>query len=329
MDGRQREDAMASQVLIGDIGGTNARFGLASPGSGLQTQSVREFPVAGFESLGAAARHYLEQLQATIVRAEFAVAGKVDGEEVRITNHPWLISASGTASLLGVERVGLLNDFAAQAMAITALAADDVAMIGPGRWQGMDRARDATFAVIGPGTGLGVGALLVREGRCFALETEGGHAGFAPTDEDDVRVLECLMRRFGRVSCERLVSGPGLSNLHEVACEIHGHEYRPLTPAQITAGAADGDAACNRAIHYFCAAFGAMAGDIVLTHGAWDGVFLAGGLVPRLLPALQAPVFRARFTSKGRFASAVARVPCMAVVHPQSGLLGAAAHALS
>ena len=176
--------------------------------------------------------------------------------------------------------------------------------------------------MIGPGTGLGVGGLVMRDGRCLALETEGGHAGFAPGTDEEIRILERLSARFGRVSCERLVSGPGLINLHRALCELDGVAAPELQPADITARAAQGDARCMRAIELFCAVFGAMAGDLVLMHGAWDGVFLAGGLVPRLLEVLPSSAFRARFEAKGRFADWLRPVPAWLVLRPDAAMLG-------
>ncbi|SDY35316.1 glucokinase [Lysobacter sp. yr284] len=317
------------RVLVSDIGGTNARFAMAelARGERLLRDSVREYPAAGFASAADAARHFLDELGERADAAVFAVAGRVRREEARITNHPWQIRAPEIGSALGTPRVALINDFAAQAMAISRLGADDVVAVGAVGWPGFDMGAAQTYAVIGPGTGLGVGGLLVRNGRCFALETEGGHAGFAPSRPRDMQVLECLMRRFGRVSCERLVSGPGLANLYAAVCEIEGVAAQAWSPAQINAQAAAGDARCARAVELFCAAFGSMAGDLVLTLGAWDGVFLAGGVVPKLLGALQRDSFRAAFEAKGRFAPAMAEVPALAVVHACSGLLGAAAHA--
>lgn len=317
------------RVLVSDIGGTNARFAVAelAQSERLLHESVREYPAAGFAGAADAARHFLDELGERVDAAVFAVAGRVRFGEARITNHPWQIRAAEIGFALGTRRVALINDFAAQAMAISRLRAGDVAAVGAVDWPGFDMGAAQTYAVIGPGTGLGVGGLLVRNGRCFALETEGGHAGFAPSRPQDMAVLDCLMRRFGRVSCERLVSGPGLANLYHALCELEGAAAEPWSPAQISAQAAAGDARCQRAVELFCGAFGAMAGDLVLTLGAWDGVFLAGGVVPKLLDALRLDSFRSAFEAKGRFAPAMAEVPSLAVVHACSGLLGAAAHA--
>ena len=315
----------AAPVLVADIGGTNARFALATP-TGLA--EVREYAVAGFPSRAEAARAYLADVGAQPARAVVAVAGRVDGDEARITNHPWVISAERTRQALGLQALRLINDFAAQAMAITGLRDEDVVPLGGVGWRADDRdPGDRTYAVIGPGTGLGVGALLRRDGRWHPLQTEGGHVGFAPGTPEEIAILQALSAEFGRVSAERIVSGMGLVNLHRALGLIAGEDPGPATPADVTAGAAAGDPRCRRVLDIFCAVFGACAGDLVLTLGAWDGAFLAGGLVPRLLPELQHSGFRQRFEHKGRFAPAMARVPTLAVVHPQPGLLGAAAAA--
>ena len=314
-------------VLVADIGGTNARFALAD--AALRADSVRAYAVAAFPSLADAGLAYLGEVGARPARAVIAVAGRVVGDEARITNHPWVISVERTRQALGLRSLRLVNDFAAQAMAATRLGDDDVVALGGAGWRTALRdgdAGDRTYAVIGPGTGLGVGALLRRGGRWYPIHTEGGHVGFAPGTPEEIAILQVLSAEFGRVSAERIVSGMGLVNLHRALGLIAGDDPGPApTPAEIAARAADGDARCRRVLDVFCAVFGACAGDLVLTLGAWDGVFLAGGLVPRLLPELQRSGFRQRFEHKGRFASAIAHVPTLAVVHPQPGLLGAAA----
>jgi glucokinase len=313
-------------VLLADVGGTNVRFALAEPAATmpLLAASICRYAVADFASLADAARHYLDSSRARAESGVFAVAGRVDHDEARMTNHSWVVSRPRIQRELGLASLRLVNDFVAQAMAVRLLRAEDMHAIGPPMPEADPAGR--TCAVLGPGTGLGVGALIVRDGHAIALATEGGHAGFAPVDAEEVAILQRLSSRFGRVSNERLVSGDGLVNLHRALADIAGLQVDDdLQPQDITAGADAGNAACLRTIDVFCGIFGSIAGDTVLALGAWDGVFLSGGLVPVLLPALQRPRFRQRFHDKGRYSAAVAAVPTLAVMHPQPGLLGAAA----
>lgn len=318
-----------TRTLLVDLGGTNVRFALREPGTGqaLRTDSIASHLVVEFESLVAAARHYLDVCgRPSVQHAVLAVAGPVDGDQARITNHPWLVSASRMRSELGLQQVRLINDFAAQAMAIALYRPEDLRTIGAAEWRASGH-RDATYAVIGPGTGLGVGGLLVRDGRYLPLQTEGGHVGFAPGNAEEIAILDYLSEQYGRVSIERLISGPGLVNIHRALSAIAGRDPGELQPADVTARAGDGDAHCRHAVDVFCNIFGAVAGDLVLTLGAWDGVFLAGGLSSRLIETLQHSGFRERFEHKGRFSGHLARTPSVAVIHPHAGLLGAAAYA--
>lgn len=316
--------------LLADIGGTNARFALAdcSTVAPLLDESVREYAVADFPSLADAARHYLDETGAKAAHGVFAVAGRVDGDEARITNHPWVISRARTRDALGFKDLKLVNDFAAQAMATSLLTPADVVSVGGVQWSPTPLSEPRNYAVLGPGTGLGVGGLLIRDGRRYPLETEGGHVSFPPGTPEEIEILERLSAQFGRVSNERLICGPGLVNIHRALSEIAGEDPGPMQPADITARAAAGDPRCMRTLDVFCAVFGAIAGDLVLTTGAWDGVFLTGGLVPKLLTNLQHSGFRQRFEHKGRFSAAMARTPTLAIVHPRPGLLGAAAFAV-
>ena len=319
-------------ALLADIGGTHARFGLAdtSQPAPLINTSIRQFEVARFASLVDAAHHYLHQAQATLGPVEqgvFAVAGRVDGDNASVTNHPWHISRTETQAALGLGHLRLVNDFAAQAMAVNLLTDADLASIGGLRRKPGGRSHH-TYAVLGPGTGLGVSALIVRNGESHVLETEGGHISFAPTTAEEALILERLSKQFGRVSNERLISGSGLVNIHRALTGFSDEDGSARLPHEVSAGAARGDADCRNAVDVFCAVFGSIAGDLVLTLGAWDGVFLTGGLVPKLLDALHASQFRARFEAKGRFSPAMAGVPTLAVLHPQAGLLGAAAFAM-
>jgi glucokinase len=315
-------------LLLADVGGTNARFALADPGAAapLLDDSIRHYAVAEFPSLADAARHYLQATGAHAAQAVFSVAGPVLGDAVRMTNHPWVIGIDATRTALGLDALRVVNDFVAQAMAIRLLAETDVRMLGTPPWRPLAR-DEGTYAILGPGTGLGVGALLVRAGRTLAVATEAGHIGFAPTSEAQCKLLQALAQRFGRVSNERLVSGDGLVNLHQAQAEIDGQAggAAVTVPADVPAGAAAGDPRCQRTLTVFCEVFGAVAGDTALGFGAWNGVFLSGGVVPHLLDALLQPGFRQHFEAKGRHSEAMARVPTAAVLHPQPGLLGAAA----
>ena len=312
-------------VLLADVGGTNVRFALADTAaqSPLCVDSIRRYRVAECATFADAARAYLREIGARPTRGVFAVAGPVTGDEVRMTNHPWLLSRSRLRDELDLEALLLVNDFAAMSHCLPLLAAADMYAIGglpPAR---IDLRSRQTFAVIGPGTGLGVGALLVDGGRFVGLQTEGGHVGFAPGDAVETEVLRRLMERFGRVSAERVLCGSGLVNLHRA---LHPQSAED-TPERITA-VADTDPHCRETIERFCAMLGSIAGDFALAFGAWDGVYLAGGLTPKLLHWLRSGGFRARFDAKGRYASVLARIPTIAILHGDAGLLGAAALAL-
>lgn len=320
-------------ALVADIGGTHVRFALAcsTAGGAPELRDPLQLNVADHASLVAAGERYLAtrpQGGARPRSAVLAIAGRVDGDHAVMTNHPWQIHGRDVARALGLEHVALINDFSAQALAVAHLQDDERVLLG-GHHRPAPPTGQATFAVLGPGTGLGVSALLRRNGHSFALESEGGHAAFAPKTARQRAVLEQLSERYPRVSYERLLSGGGLSNLHWALARLDDETEPPtLRPEDVTAAARAGDPRSSEAIELFCSVFGALAGDLVLTFGAWDGVYLSGGLVPRLLSELQQGAFRRAFENKGRFSDALARVPVHAVVHPQAGLLGAGALAL-
>jgi glucokinase len=318
-------------VLLADVGGTHVRFALADPAATapLLEDSIRVQRVDDWPTFTDAARSYLAQCGAHCHQGVFAFAGPVVDGQVRMTNHPWTIAQDAVQEALGLASLELVNDFAAMSLAACLLADGDGEVLGGA---GVPRLRadgSQVFAVLGPGTGLGAGALMLHDGEAATLDTEGGHTGFAPADDLQVAVWMRLAARFGRVSNERLLCGSGLANLHRALAEVHGEEGGDLAPEAITAGAAAGDAACTRSVVLFARLLGAFAGDSVLALGAWDGVFLAGGLVQPLLPWLRQPGFRAGFEDKGRFSSRLARVPVIAMTHPHPGLLGAAAFAIA
>ncbi len=315
--------------LVADIGGTNARFALATPGTPatLESGSIDVLRVADFPTPVAAALHYLERQHARPIGAVLAIAGPTDGETAELTNHRWSFSADALRQALRTDAVRLTNDFAAIARALPDLGPDDVHLLGPAFRLAAPGAQ-RTLAVLGPGTGLGVAAVTLGSGAPRVLETEGGHASFAPVEDDEMALLGQLARRFGRVSWERLLSGPGLANIDAALRAQAGVAGEPLAPETITTRwAAGDDPIATRSVEVFCALLGAFAGDVALLYGAWDGVFIAGGIAPRLARQLAAGGFRARFEAKGRFSPRMATVPAAIIVHPFPGLLGAAGYA--
>ncbi|MDE2317856.1 MAG: glucokinase [Xanthomonadaceae bacterium] len=319
-------------TLLADLGGTNVRFALAgeSVDAPLRMDSIRRYRVKDFGSLGDAARRYFADTGCTASRAVIAAAGRIaDGETVKVTNNPWAISAPALRAKLDMDAVRLVNDFAAQAMAVPLLKADALAPVGKLGPATLDSALPQTFVVMGPGTGLGVAGLLWREGQWVVLETEGGHAGFAAHTTEDVEILHRLNARFGRVSNERMICGNGLVNLYLALADIAGEPAEEYTPEDITARAEAGsDPLCVRTLETLAGIFGSVAGDLVLSLGGWEGVYLTGGVLPFLLPWLHRGGFRERFEAKGRFRETMERVPTSAITHPEPGLLGAAAIAL-
>ena len=317
-------------ALLADIGGTHARFALGGETreKALDRGTVRDFEVARFPSLAACAREYLRDLAAKPGRAVIAAAGPVDAGTIRLTNHPWTVAAAELERELGLAPVELINDFSAIATSLPWLAPGELEAIGKPRLRG--GAGPRRYVVLGPGTGLGVAALLLRDGEPVVVDSEGGHAEFAPFTDEEREILRVLARRFGRVSWERLLSGPGLENIYAALAEIDGGGAIALAAPEVGKRARDrSDARAVGSVRAFAAMLGAFAGDMVLTFGAWDGAYRAGGIARLLRAWIAEDGFRARFEDKGRFAARLANVPVLAILDPHPGLLGAAVHAAS
>ncbi len=248
-----------------------------------------------------------------------AVAGPVVDGRVSLTNRNWQISESELRSL-GFRAAHLINDFAALAYAADRLGAADLRCIGPD----ISGAAGGTITILGAGTGFGVSCLAQSRTHLLPLATEGGHIGFAPQDAGEIAILEALGRRFGRVSVERILSGPGLENLSRALDEIAGRAVRPLSAAEVVEHASQGDADCRATLARFCSIFGAVAGDIALAQGARGGVLIAGGIAGKLEPYLTQGSFRERFEAKGRLSSFVKSIPTRLIVNSNAALLGAA-----
>lgn len=309
--------------LVGDIGGTNARFALASaeaPGY----RHERVFSCADFPSLEDSIRCFVEQADITMPKVMcLAVAGPVTDGRVQLTNNRWQIDERHLAAAFSLEAVSLLNDFAAIALSIPALRSEDLLRIGPASLDLGSPGRRCV-GVIGPGTGLGGAGLVMSGPEKALLVTEAGHVGFAPNSPLQVELHRVLSRRFGRVSNERLVSGPGLENLYEALREIDGLGRSHLRAGEIfQAASTAADELALRAVDLFFEIFGQVAGDFALGLGAFDGVCLAGGVIQRHARLLQQSRFRQAFEDKSRLRPRLERTATVLVTHPQPGLLGA------
>jgi len=254
-------------------------------------------------------------------RAVWAVACPVADDTIRLTNSPWTFSVADARAALGFDSLRVLNDFAANALAIPDLTDADSVTVGP------DRAgrRDAPIAAIGPGTGLGVALLLPDgSGGWRPQATEGGHATLAAADAEEARVIEHLWAEYEHVSAERLISGPGLLLLHRTLGAVGLAQGPDLeTSREVTEAAARGDdPRAARAVAMMFAMLGTVAGNLVLSAGALGGVFILGGIVPATLPLFQASPFRARFEAKGRFRTYMSSVPTRVVTHPNPAFPG-------
>ncbi len=311
-------DLLEPPALVADIGGTHARFGLATAAGidGVVTLRCADHP-----TLSDAGRAYIEKAPGPPPRrAAFAVAAPVQGDAVRMTNHVWSFSTADVRRDLGLERLEVLNDFAALALAVPALADTDLRQIRPGT-----AVARAPKAVMGPGTGLGVAALVPAGDGWTALTTEGGHRDLAAMTEREWQIVRHLSQRFDHVSVERVLSGPGLVNLYEAISQLADAEPQSLTPAAVVAGARDDSSpACVEATKLFSSWLGAVASDLALTLGAFGGIYLGGGILPKMGEMFDLDRFRERFLSKGRFREYLRPIPISLIVRPYATLLGAA-----
>jgi glucokinase len=306
--------------LVGDIGGTNARFALV--GTDGVVANERYLLVRDYQDLAAAAEAYLGAQR--VAEAVIAVATPVETDEIRFTNSPWRFSISGLKARLGLRDLAVINDFVAQALAMPQLAGGELEQMGdgtalPGRAVG----------VLGAGTGLGVSALVPGRLGWTALPTEGGHVSFAPGNEREDRVLAVMRARLGHVSNERLLSGQGLLNLAQSLAAIDGHTTQAGTAEEVTESARSASCpACVEAVAMFSALLGAAAGDLALTIGARGGVYVAGGVCLRLGTLFDRGEFRRRFLDKGRMRTFLEPIPTWLVLRGDTGLTGAAHYRL-
>lgn len=310
---------MTTPALVGDIGGTNARFALVGPG-GVTLRSVETLPCARYPGLVEAIQDYLRLVGAPAPReACLAFACPVHEDWVKMTNNAWAFSRQAVAETLELATFKIINDFTAQALGIPHVDAGDLVPIGEGEAEPR-RAR----LVMGPGTGLGMAGLVPSKHHWIPLSTEGGHATFAPTDARERELLEYFTARYGRVSLERLLCGQGLLDLYLAHAALSGVTPHYNTPAEVTGAARAGDSVARESLLRFLKILGDACGDAALTLGALGGVYLCGGIVPRLLEWLPRSDFRRAFADKGRLSAYNAGIPTWVVTAPWTGLLGAA-----
>jgi glucokinase len=307
--------------LVADIGGTNARFARV-PEADAAPQAVQVLRCNDYPDPAGAIEAYLASTDGARPRAAvLAVAAPVLGDLVKMTNNHWRFSIEDLRHRLGLEKLRVLNDFTALALALPHLGPDGLRQVSAGQ-PGVR----APLALLGPGTGLGVSGLLpVGDHSWLPLTGEGGHVTLAAGNEREAAVIGEIRRDFPHVSAERVLSGSGLVNLYRGIARLDGYQAEALDPAEITRRALDGQCPlCLETLTLFCALLGTVGGDLVLTLGAHGGVYIGGGIVPRLGEFFERSPFHHNFTAKGRFANYLSRIPCHVVTASTPALLGTA-----
>ena len=314
---------MLTSRLIADIGATHARFALLANN---EFSQIQVFLVADYDTLMDAVAAYLGQFPAGERPAEaaLAVAGPVIGDRVMMMNSAWSFSISGLKQQFGWVRLHILNDFAANALAVPALTSDDLIQIGEGAPM-----PDTPVVVLGPGTGLGVAGLVPVVGdapsggtRWIAIPGEGGNVTLPALDSREAAIIDILRRQYAHVSAEIVLSGPGLVNLYESLCELAGKPATPSMPEDITHLYPGCDPQRREAVTIFCAMLGTFAGDVALTFGARGGVYIMGGIVPKIVEIFRHSAFRERFEFKGRYRHYLSSVPTYVVMNPYPAFVG-------
>ena len=311
--------------LLGDIGGTNARFAWQSDPASMPSD-IDTLAAGAYPGLLEAIVDYLDMHGKPVpASCAIGIANPVLGDHVQMTNHHWSFSVSDLQRELGLQRLRVINDFTALALALPTLDRSERRQVGGG--QGVP---GEPIGLVGPGTGLGVSGL-VPTGRGEAavpLDGEGGHVSLAATDEREDQVVGVLRRRFGHASAERAVSGQGLENLYQALCELDGEAVPPLVAPEITDRALQGEPRCVEVLGLFFSFLGTVAGNLALSLGARGGVYIGGGIVPRLGDAIDRSSFRRSFEQKGRMTSYLAGIPTFVIQAEVSPALVGASRAL-
>jgi glucokinase len=308
------------RALVADIGGTNARFALADLAT-LDLSEIRQFPCAEHASIEAAARTYLAEVKEHPCQGAVAVAAPLVGGEIKLTNSAWSFTAESLAGAASLDDILLLNDFEALALSLPHLHAEELHRIGGGA-----PAPQATKVVLGPGTGIGVAGLVWSGAGWIAVPSEGGHVSLAAHTRHEFELIERLRGARGHLSAERVLSGPGLADLYRVVADTHGVPAPQLQPNDVlTRGVSGHDPLAVEALALFVTWLGAFAGDVALAFCARGGVYLGGGIAPKIVSALSQGAFRQAFEGKGRMRSLLAPIPASVILAEFATLRGAAA----
>lgn len=308
--------AQGSHVLLGDIGATNARFAELADG---QLGEMKSFQVAHFRTFEEVLGAFLDARSSSPVftHALLALAGPIEAGRCKLTNTSWLVDPFQLSTLFGFD-FQIVNDFQAVAYSLPSLTPADLRMIGGGKVED-----GAAKVALGPGSGLGVACLIETRNGPLVVPSEGGHSTLAGNTQREDAIIGVLRERFGHASAERAISGPGLENIFQAIAHLDGRAVAQTSAAEITQRALSRECdLAGEALATFCALLGSFAGNVALTFGARGGVYIAGGISPRIVEFLASSQFRARFEAKGRFRSYLERIPSFIIVHPAAAFLG-------
>ena len=317
-------------VLAGDIGGTKTKLGLFRRGKRRPLLKASEtYPSREAPHLEDLVERFLVKHRASVTSGCFGIAGPVIKGRVKTTNLPWEVSEVRMKNRFKWSHVSLVNDLTAMALAVPLLGSRELFSLNKAKIR-----KGNNLAIVAPGTGLGQALLVFRDGRYIPVSSEGGHADFSPNTEAEVELWRYLHKRFGHVSVERILSGPGLVNIYTWLKESGRHkepawlakDIEERDPARvITEAALDGkDVLCVESLNVFVSILGAVAGNLALTAMTTGGVYLGGGIPPKILPTLNKSIFMQAFTNKGRFGNLLAKIPVQVILNDEAALLGAA-----
>ena len=307
------------QVVM-DIGGTNCR--IATLDKNHKLKAVESWSCLDFSGPAEILSSYSEMHKLEVMNLCIAIASPLVEDEVTMTNLHWSFSGKTLKEQLSLKTLNIINDFHAIGLAIPLLPHTEKVQVGAGTID-----PDASALICGPGTGLGV-AILARAANAWqVLPGEGGHMDFAPNTPYEQEIWRIFHQKYGHVSTERILSGPGLSALHEAICEIDGLDSEILSADRISGLALAGKSpSCEKTLHVFCAMLGSFCGSLALATAAFGGVYIGGGIVPRFIDFLKASDFRNRFEEKGRYRAYNEKIPTFIITAEHPGLLGAAAY---